>query len=149
MNNPDQSAHMRTGAGERMENRDSGLGSLAPGQTRSNVTSASSAFHSLGHSPMPTQKFGKYRVLEGLAGEDGRQLLVGVHHLHDAAARRARVIADEQYRAGTVSALNVVISQAAEYLAERAATDMRYRRIDAELQLLKTAGGRFGGPGTD
>ncbi|MGE5320092.1 MAG: efflux transporter outer membrane subunit [Hyphomicrobiaceae bacterium] len=60
-----------------------------------------------------------------------------------AAARRARAIAEEQYRAGTVSALNVIIAQSAELATERNAVDIHNRQLAASVQLLKNAGGRI------
>jgi len=63
-----------------------------------------------------------------------------------AAARRARAIAEAQYRAGTISALNVITAQTAELAAERSAVDIHNRRLAASVQLLKNAGGRTGAP---
>jgi NodT family efflux transporter outer membrane factor (OMF) lipoprotein len=63
-----------------------------------------------------------------------------------AAARRARDIAEEQYRAGTISSLNVILAQAAELATERNAVDIRNRQLAATVQLLKNAGGRAGPP---
>jgi len=59
-----------------------------------------------------------------------------------AAARRAREIAEEQYRAGTISALNVITAQTTELAAERGALDIQTRRLAAGVQLLKNAGGK-------
>lgn len=59
-----------------------------------------------------------------------------------AAARRAREIAEAQYRAGTISALNVIVAQTAELAAERGAVDIHGRRLAASVQLFKNAGGR-------
>jgi NodT family efflux transporter outer membrane factor (OMF) lipoprotein len=61
-----------------------------------------------------------------------------------AAARRAREIAQAQYRAGTISALNVITAHTAELAAERGALDIHSRRLAASVQLLKNAGGRTG-----
>lgn len=61
-----------------------------------------------------------------------------------AAARRAREIAEEQYRAGTVNALSVITAQAAEFAAERSTLDLQSRRLAAAVVLLKNAGGRVG-----
>ena len=63
-----------------------------------------------------------------------------------AAARRAREIAEDQYRAGTVSSLNVIIAQTVELAAERSAVDIHNRLLAASVQLLKNAGGRTGSP---
>jgi NodT family efflux transporter outer membrane factor (OMF) lipoprotein len=59
-----------------------------------------------------------------------------------AAARRAREIAEAQYAAGTVGALNVITAQTSELTAERAALDLHRRRLAAAAVLLKNAGGR-------
>lgn len=63
-----------------------------------------------------------------------------------AAARRAREIAEDQYRAGTISSLNVITAQTAELAAERSAVDIHSRQLAASVQLLKNAGGRTGAP---
>lgn len=60
-----------------------------------------------------------------------------------AAARRARAIAEAQYQAGTVNALNVISAQTAELAAEIGALNLHARRLDAAVTLLKNAGGRF------
>jgi NodT family efflux transporter outer membrane factor (OMF) lipoprotein len=59
-----------------------------------------------------------------------------------AAARTARDIAEAQYRAGTVNALNVIITQNAVLNAERNAVQIQSRQLAASVQLLKNAGGR-------
>lgn len=63
-----------------------------------------------------------------------------------AAARRARKIAEDQYRAGTISSLNVITAQTAELTAERGMVDIHSRQLAATVQLLKNAGGRTGSP---
>lgn len=73
------------------------------------------------------------RLLQREAEEQARAL---------AAARRAREIAEAQYRAGTISALNVINAQTLELVAERNAVDIQSRRLVASVQLLKNAGGR-------
>ena len=60
-----------------------------------------------------------------------------------AAARRSREISEVQYRAGTISALNVIIAQTAELAAELSAVDIHTRQLAASVQLLKNAGGRI------
>ncbi|WP_324781086.1 efflux transporter outer membrane subunit [Thiobacillus sedimenti] len=77
------------------------------------------------------------RLLERETGEQEQTL---------AAARRAREIAEDQYRAGTISALNVITAQAQELAAERGAVDIHSRRLAASVQLLKNAGGRTAPP---
>ncbi len=60
-----------------------------------------------------------------------------------AAAKRARQIAEQQYLAGTISALNVVTAQAAELSTEVAAIGIASRRLQAAIQLHKNAAGRL------
>ena len=60
-----------------------------------------------------------------------------------AAARRARAIADNQYRAGIVSALNVVTAQASELAAEVSSIGIASRRLQAAVQLIKNAAGQL------
>ena len=62
-----------------------------------------------------------------------------------AAAQRAQDIALNQYRAGTVSYLNVVTAQTAALSAERSLIDARNRQLQAVAQLLKNAAGRWDG----
>ena len=60
-----------------------------------------------------------------------------------AAAQRALDIAHNQYRAGTVSYLNVVTAQTAVLTAERSLLDARNRHLAAVNQLLKNLAGRW------
>ena len=60
-----------------------------------------------------------------------------------AAARRLLEISTNQYRAGTVSFLNVVTAQTAVLSAERSLLDVRNRRLAAVGQLLKNIAGRW------
>lgn len=57
------------------------------------------------------------------------------------AARQAAELALNQYRAGTVSYLNVVSAQTAVLVAERSATDLLGRRLVASVALVKALGG--------
>ena len=59
------------------------------------------------------------------------------------AAERALEITNNQYRAGTVSYLNVVTAQATALGAERTLLDVRNRRLSAITQLLKNLAGRW------
>jgi len=63
-----------------------------------------------------------------------------------AAARRALEVTTNQYRAGTVSYLNVVTTQTAVLSAERSLIDVRNRRLSAIGQLLKNIAGRWDVP---
>lgn len=59
------------------------------------------------------------------------------------AARRSLDIAQNQYKAGTVSYLNVVTGQTAVLSAESNLLSVRNRRLAAVAQLLKNLGGRW------
>jgi NodT family efflux transporter outer membrane factor (OMF) lipoprotein len=75
------------------------------------------------------------RLLRREAGEQAQVL---------DAARRAREIAEEQYRAGTISALNVVSVQTAELASELSTVSLQSRQLAASVVLLKNTGGRTG-----
>ena len=64
------------------------------------------------------------------------------------AAERSLEITNNQYKAGTVSYLNVVAAQATALSAERTLLDVRNRRLGAMTQLLKNLGGRWDGGGS-
>ena len=72
------------------------------------------------------------RYLEAAAAEQAAAV---------AAAAEAETIAENQYRAGTVSYLNVVTAQATHLAARRTANDLAARRLVAAVQLAKNAGG--------
>lgn len=57
------------------------------------------------------------------------------------AARDNERIALNQYKAGTVSYLNVAVAQAAALTAERSALDLQARRLNAAVALVKALGG--------
>jgi NodT family efflux transporter outer membrane factor (OMF) lipoprotein len=57
------------------------------------------------------------------------------------AARENERIALNQYKAGTVSYLNVSIAQASALTAERSALDLQARRLNAAVALVKALGG--------
>jgi len=63
-------------------------------------------------------------------------------------ARRALELTLNQYRAGTVSYLNVVAAQTTALSVERSLLDARSRRLTATNQLLKNLAGGWGRPGT-
>lgn len=58
-----------------------------------------------------------------------------------AAAAEAETIALNQYKAGTVSFINVLTAQAAHLSAQRSANDLASRRLVAAVQLARNAGG--------
>lgn len=72
------------------------------------------------------------RLLEAAAAEQAAAVT---------AAAEAETIAVNQYRAGTVSYLNVVTAQATHLAARRSANDIATRRLLAAVQLAKNAGG--------
>ncbi len=59
------------------------------------------------------------------------------------AARQSSTITLNQYKAGTVSYLNVVVAQSAQLNAERAAAEILGRRLNASVVLFKAAGGTW------
>ena len=66
--------------------------------------------------------------------------------LQDAAAKsaaEAQSLAENQYKAGTVSYLNVVMAQTSALSAARSALDIRGRRLAASVALLQALGGGF------
>ncbi len=56
-------------------------------------------------------------------------------------ARQVVTVTTNQYRAGTVSYLDVVVAQATALDNERAAVDLRGRRMVAAVLLVKALGG--------
>jgi len=58
-----------------------------------------------------------------------------------AAAHRSRVIAENQYKAGTIDALNTISAQTAELSATANSVSLASRRLQAAVQLLKNTGG--------
>ena len=60
-----------------------------------------------------------------------------------AAARQSATITLNQYKAGTVSYLDVVTAQSAQLNAERAAVELLGRRLNASVVLFKAAGGNW------
>jgi NodT family efflux transporter outer membrane factor (OMF) lipoprotein len=61
-----------------------------------------------------------------------------------AASRQSTIITLNQYKAGTVSYLNVVTAQSAQLNAERSAVQILGRRLNASVVLFKAAGGEWG-----
>lgn len=72
------------------------------------------------------------------------RILAAEAHAQDEAVRAAREserIATNQYEAGTLSYINVTTAQAAALNAERSAIDLRARRLNATVSLIKALGG--------
>jgi len=61
------------------------------------------------------------------------------------AARQAVVLVTNQYKAGTVSYVNVITAQATALSAERSSLDIRNRRMAASVLLAKALGGGWDG----
>lgn len=59
------------------------------------------------------------------------------------AARQALALTSDQYRAGTVGYLNVLLAQTTALGSERSVLDLRHRELLAMAQLLKNSGGRW------
>ncbi|HMY18702.1 MAG TPA: hypothetical protein PKA58_20385 [Polyangium sp.] len=101
------------------------------------IPAGASALH---HPRLPANRppsFLAARYLEAAAAEQAAAV---------AAAAEAETIAENQYRAGTVSYLNVVTAQATHLAARRTANDFAARRLVAAVQLAKNAGGGVGRP---
>jgi outer membrane protein TolC len=64
------------------------------------------------------------------------------------AAHRNVLVTEAQYRAGTVSFLNLASAQAAELTAEATLLQLRQRGLAAVTTLLKNLAGRWASPGT-
>ena len=79
------------------------------------------------------------RILEDEAG-------VQDEAVSDGPASRSRVTTN-QYQAGTVSYLDVVVTQATALANERTAVDIRGRRMVASVLLVKALGGGWTGSG--
>ncbi len=74
-------------------------------------------------------------ALRGLADEEAAENRAAV------AARETLRATENQYRAGTVSYLNVVIAQNTAFAADRSLIDVQSRRLLAHIGLLKAMGG--------
>ena len=75
-------------------------------------------------------------VLSQRLAEEGVELAAALE-----AAQSALQVVNNQYRAGTVSYLNVLGAQNTALQAERSLLDVRYRALVAQAQLLKNIGG--------
>ena len=58
-------------------------------------------------------------------------------------AEESLALALNQYKAGTVSYLNVVVAQATALANQRTAVDLRSRRMSASVQLITALGGSW------
>jgi NodT family efflux transporter outer membrane factor (OMF) lipoprotein len=70
----------------------------------------------------------------------------GVQDAAVAAARESVLLVTNQYKAGTVSYLNVTTVQAAQLANERTALSLLGQRLDATVALIKALGGGWQGP---
>lgn len=97
------------------------------------------------------QAVASYRQTVLTAFQDVEDNLVAMRRLAEesasqhaalAAAGKARAIAENQYRAGTASALNVIAAQTSELNAESAVITVWNKNMIAAVQLYKNLGGR-------
>ncbi len=111
------------------------------GKTRAGVAGARASYD---------QSLAAYRQTVLAAFQDAEDNLAAVRILAEeasvqdqavAAARSARESTLNQYRAGTVSHLNVIVAQATLLDAERTAVDLAGRRVQAVVALYKAIGG--------
>lgn len=122
-----------------------GAGALMPlfdaGKTRAEVAQARAAYDA---------SLGTYRQTVLAAFQEVEDNLAAVALLGSeavvqdeavAAARQSATITLNQYKAGTVSYLDVVTAQSAQLNAERTAVDLLGRRLNASVVLFKAAGG--------
>ncbi len=114
---------------------------FSAGKVRAGVASARAAYE---------QSLGTYRqtvlaafqeVEDNLAAAALLTREAAVQSEAVAAARQSAVITLNQYKAGTVSYLNVVTAQSAQLDAERTALQLLGRQLNASITLLKAAGG--------
>lgn len=122
-----------------------GSSALAPlfdaGKMRAQVAAARASYE---------QSLGSYRetvlsafqeVEDNLAATSFLAREAGVQAEAVAAARQSAISTLNQYKAGTVSYLNVVTAQSAQLDAERTAVQLLGRRLNASVTLFKAAGG--------
>jgi outer membrane protein TolC len=76
------------------------------------------------------------RILEQEAEAEGRAV---------AAAQDALDIANEQYRAGTIDYLTIIVSQTTLLTAKRTSLDILTRRLTASVLLIEALGGGWDG----
>jgi NodT family efflux transporter outer membrane factor (OMF) lipoprotein len=147
------SAGLRSNALEQLFNAPSRIWSLGPslattlfdgGARRAGVEQASAGYDQAVASYRQTVLTAFQEVQDNLAAARLLQREAEEQAQTLAAARRAREIAEAQYRAGTVNALNVISAQTLELAAERSAVDIHKRRLVASVLLLKNAGGQIG-----
>jgi NodT family efflux transporter outer membrane factor (OMF) lipoprotein len=124
-----------------------GASALAPlfnaGRTRAAVDQARAAYEGSLASYRQTVLSAFQEVEDNLAAT---ALLAREAEVQDeavAAARQATTITLNQYKAGTVSYLNVVTAQSVQLAAERTAAQLLGRRLNASVILLKAAGGAW------
>jgi NodT family efflux transporter outer membrane factor (OMF) lipoprotein len=79
------------------------------------------------------------RILEQEAEVQGEALRL---------AEQSLALAVNQYKAGTVTYLNVVVAQATALASQRSAVDIAYRRLNASVQLIKALGGGWNAGGS-
>jgi len=122
---------------------------LAPlfnaGKTRAQVAAARSAYDESLASYRQTVLTAFQEVEDNLAAANLLAREAAVQDEAVAAARQSTTILLNQYKAGTVSYLDVVTAQSAQLSAERTAVQLLGRRLNASVLLLKAAGGDWRG----
>ena len=129
-----------------------GASALAPlfnaGKVRAGVASARAAYEESLGTYRQTVLAAFQEVEDNLAAAAILTQEAAVQAEAVAAARQATTITLNQYKAGTVSYLAVVIVQSAQLNAERTAVELLGRRLNASVTLLKAAGGDWRQPGS-
>lgn len=124
---------------------------LAPlfnsGKTRAQVAAARSAYDEKLAAYRQTVLTAFQEVEDNLAAATLLAREAAVQDEAVAAARQSTGILLNQYKAGTVSYLDVVTAQSAQLTAERTAVQLLGRRLNASVLLLKAAGGDWRTPG--
>jgi NodT family efflux transporter outer membrane factor (OMF) lipoprotein len=122
-----------------------GASALAPlfdaGRTRADVAQSSAAYEASLGSYRQTVLAAFQEVEDNLAASALLASEAAVQAEAVTAARQSSAITLNQYKAGTVSYLNVVTAQSAQLNAERTAVELLGRRLNASVTLLKAAGG--------
>ena len=122
-----------------------GASALAPlfdaGKTRAVVAGARAAYDESLSTYRQTVLEAFQEVEDNLAAVTLLENEAALQNEAVAAARQSASIALNQYKAGTVSYLNVVTAQAAQLAAERTAAQLLGRRLNASVVLFKAAGG--------
>ena len=128
-----------------------GASALAPlfnaGKVRAQVASARAVYEESLGAYRQTVLTAFQEVEDNLATANYLAREAAVQEEAVAASRRAASISLNQYKAGTVSYLDVITAQSAQLSTERTAAQLLGRRLNASVMLLKAAGGDWRAPG--